>query len=66
MGKDEKLDVTNMTRRRFLITSVSMGAGLTLGVHLVGCGDKKEEPTHLAFSLVYNSQNFYTKATEIL
>ena len=45
MGKIEKLDVTNMTRRRFLITSVSMGAGLSLGVHLVGCSDKKDAQT---------------------
>jgi isoquinoline 1-oxidoreductase beta subunit len=42
MGKTEKLDAANMSRRRFLITSVSMGAGLTLGVHLVGCSDKKD------------------------
>ncbi len=45
MGKDEKLDVTNISRRRFLITSVSMGAGLTLGVHLAGCSDKQEAQT---------------------
>lgn len=45
MGKIEKLDVTNMTRRRFLITTVSMGAGLSLGVHLTGCSDKKEAQT---------------------
>ncbi|WP_455219226.1 molybdopterin cofactor-binding domain-containing protein, partial [Kaarinaea lacus] len=45
MGKNEKLDVTDMTRRRFLITSVSMGAGLTLGIHLTGCGDQKETQT---------------------
>ncbi|WP_455207379.1 molybdopterin cofactor-binding domain-containing protein [Kaarinaea lacus] len=45
MGKNEKVDASKMTRRRFLISSVSMGAGLTLGVHLIGCSDKKETQT---------------------
>ena len=45
MGNIEKLDAATMTRRRFLITSVSMGAGLTLGVHLAGCSDKKDAQT---------------------
>ena len=45
METDEKLNAIKMTRRGFLLTSVSMGAGLTLGVHLTGCGDKKETQT---------------------
>jgi isoquinoline 1-oxidoreductase beta subunit len=45
MGTDEKLKATSMSRRHFLVTSVSMGAGLTLGVHLVGCSEKKEAQT---------------------
>lgn len=42
MGKDEQPNAINLERRRFLVTSVSMGAGLTLGVYLAGCSDNKE------------------------
>lgn len=35
--------IFNQSRRRFLITSLSTGAGLTLGVYLSGCS--REEPT---------------------
>lgn len=46
MVKDEKLmTTTNMTRRRFLITSAYMGAGLTLGVQLVGCNENGQTQT---------------------
>ena len=45
MGKDEDLQFTNLSRRQFLVTSVSMGAGLTLGVHLVGCSDQYDSQT---------------------
>ena len=45
MGKNEKLNTVNIERRRFLVTSVSMGAGLTLGVYLAGCSDKSGKPT---------------------
>jgi len=41
MAMDEKFPVVNMTRRQFLVTTVSMGAGLTLGVHLAGCSDRQ-------------------------
>lgn len=45
MGKEEKLSIINPSRRRFLLTSVSMGAGLTLGVHLTGCGKQNDMET---------------------
>ncbi len=45
MGKDEKLQITNLSRRRFLVTSVSMGAGITLGVHLAGCDNSHDTQT---------------------
>jgi isoquinoline 1-oxidoreductase beta subunit len=43
MGKDNTLTTVNLQRRRFLISSVSMGAGLTLGVYLAGCSNKSEQ-----------------------
>lgn len=45
MGKDEQLQSPNLSRRRFLITTASMGAGLTIGVHLTGCEDKYDTKT---------------------
>ncbi|WP_455220821.1 molybdopterin cofactor-binding domain-containing protein [Kaarinaea lacus] len=45
MGTDEKIHTFNISRRRFLVTSVSMGAGLTLGVHLVACSERKVPET---------------------
>jgi len=39
-----KREMINQSRRRFLITSLYTGAGLTLGVHLTGCTDEVAEP----------------------
>ncbi|KPJ93681.1 MAG: twin-arginine translocation pathway signal protein, partial [Gammaproteobacteria bacterium SG8_11] len=41
MQKDQ---VINISRRRFLVGTASVGAGLTLGVYLPGCGRKPETP----------------------
>jgi len=40
--------VINVSRRRFLINSAAVGAGLTLGVYLPGCGRKSETTTEAA------------------
>ena len=40
--------VINVSRRRFLINSAAVGAGLTLGVYLPGCGRKPETTTEAA------------------
>jgi isoquinoline 1-oxidoreductase beta subunit len=42
MGKERPID---FSRRRFLISTVSMGAGLTLGVYLSGCSEETETPS---------------------
>lgn len=59
MGKEEKIQTTDINRRRFIIGSVSMGAGLTIGVHLVGC-DRKNEATSTAS--VENEDNYAPNA----
>ena len=43
MGKHEKLDSVNIHRRKFLVTSVSLGAGLSLGVYLPGCSKQESD-----------------------
>ncbi len=42
MQKDQ---VINISRRRFLVGTATVGAGLTLGIYLPGCGRKQEAPT---------------------
>jgi len=41
MQKDQLI---NVSRRRFLVNSATVGAGLTLGIYLPGCGRKQESP----------------------
>jgi isoquinoline 1-oxidoreductase beta subunit len=41
MQKDQLI---NVSRRRFLVNSATVGAGLTLGLYLPGCGRKQETP----------------------
>lgn len=48
MGKQQNY---TMSRRRFLVSSVSMGAGLTLGVFLPGCSDQTENKNDSAQAL---------------
>jgi len=45
MGKEEELTATNLSRRRFLVTSISMGAGLTVGVYLTACDKSYDSQT---------------------
>ncbi|WP_455210701.1 molybdopterin cofactor-binding domain-containing protein [Kaarinaea lacus] len=40
----QKNPVINVSRRRFLVSTATVGAGLTLGVYLPGCGRKPETP----------------------
>ena len=39
-----ELEITNLSRRRFLVSSAGVAAGLTLGIHLSGCSRKEETP----------------------
>jgi isoquinoline 1-oxidoreductase beta subunit len=41
MQKDK---IINVSRRRFLVSSTAVGAGLTLGIYLPGCSRKQESP----------------------
>lgn len=59
METKENLPVANLSRRRFLVSSVSMGAGLTIGVHLVGCG--KQHDTETKASAKTDSKKEYAK-----